>query len=125
MGQLEVIARLKVRPGQLEGFKTQVGEILRLTREKDTQTLRYDWFLKEDETEYEVHEVYLNEAGLIEHNEHVVEARETLFRDYAFDHRMSVYGEISQHLSDLFKKHAGGVSKFAFVQGLEPATPVS
>jgi quinol monooxygenase YgiN len=124
MGHLEVIARLKVRPGQLEGFKTQVAEILRLTRQKDTQTLRYDWFLNKDETECEVHEAYLSEKGLIEHNQHVVEARDALFRDCAFDHRMSVYGEISQQLSDLFKKHAGGVSKFSFVQGLEQAAPV-
>ena len=124
MGYLEVIARLKVRPGQLEVFKTRVAEILRLTQEKDTQTLRYDWFLNKDETECEVHEAYRSEQGLIEHNQHVVEARDALFRNYAFDHRMSVYGEISQHLSDLFKKHAGGVSKFSFVQGLEQAAPV-
>src|SRR5262244_2624754 len=124
MGQLEVIARLNVRPGQLEGFTTQAAEILRLTREKDTHTLRYDWFLNEDETECEVHEAYLSEEGLIEHNQHVVEVRDAWFRDYAFDHRMSVYGEISPQLSDLFKKHAGGVSTFSFVQGLEQAAPV-
>ena len=124
MGHLEVIAHLKVRPGRLEGCKTQVAEILRLTREQDTKTLRYDWFLSEDGTEYEVHEAYASEEGLIEHNEHVVEARNVLFRDYAFDHRMSVYGEISQHLSDLFEQHAGGVSKFSFVHGLEQASPV-
>jgi hypothetical protein len=50
--------------------------------------------------------------------------RDAWFRDYAFDHRMSVYGEISQHLSDLFTKHAGGITKFSFVQGLEQAAPV-
>jgi len=50
--------------------------------------------------------------------------RDAWFRNFAFDHRMSVYGEISQHLSDLFKKHAGGVSKFSFAQGLEQAAPV-
>jgi hypothetical protein len=77
--------------------------------------------VNEDGTECEVHEAYLSEEGMIEHNHHVVDARDTLFRDYAFDHRMSVYGEISQHLSDLFTKHAGGVSKFSFVQGLEQA----
>jgi hypothetical protein len=42
-----------------------------------------------------VHEAYLSEEGLIEHNEHVVAARDAWFRDFAFDHRMSVYGEIS------------------------------
>ena len=124
MGHLEVIARLKVRPGQLEGFTTQVAEMLRLTREKDTQILRYDWFLNQDETECEVHEAYLSQEGLIEYNQHVVTARGALFRDYAFDHRMSVYGEISQQLSDLFNKHAGGVSKFSLVQGLDQAAAV-
>jgi quinol monooxygenase YgiN len=123
-GHLPVIARVKVRPGQLEGFTTQAAEILRLAREKDTQTLRYDWFLNQDETECEVHEAYLSEEGLIEHNQHVVEVRDVWFRDYAFDHRMSVYGEISQQLSDLFNKHAGGVGKFSFVLGLEQAAAV-
>jgi len=121
---LQVIARVKVRPGQLEKFKTQAAEILRLAQEKDTQTLRYDWFLNQDKNDCEVHEAYLSEEGLIEHNQHVVAARDAWFREFAFDHRMSVYGEISQHLSDLFNKHAGGVSKFSFVQGLEQAAPV-
>src|SRR5215472_15834053 len=124
MGHLEVIARVKVRPGQLERFQTQAAEILRLAREKDTQTLRYDWFLNEDQSECEVHEAYLSEEGLIEHNQHVVAARDAWFRDYAFDHRMSVYGEISQQLSDLFKKHAGGVSTFSFLQGLDQTASV-
>jgi quinol monooxygenase YgiN len=121
---LQVIARVKVRPGQLEGFKTQAAEILRLAQEKDTQTLRYDWFLNEDKTDCEVHEAYLSEEGLIEHNQHVIAVRDAWFRDFAFDHRMSVYGEISQHLSELFKKHAGGVGKFSFVQGLEQSAAV-
>jgi quinol monooxygenase YgiN len=121
---LQVIARVKVRPGQLGGFKTQAAEILQLAQNKDTQTLRYDWFLSEDGTECEVHEAYLREEGLIEHNQHVVAARDAWFRDYAFDHRMSVYGEISPQLSDMFNKHAGGVSKFSFAQGLEQAAPV-
>ena len=121
---LQVIARMKVRPGQLKGFKTQAAEILRLAQEKDTQTLRYDWFLNEDEAQCEVHEAYLSEEGLIEHNQHVIAVRDAWFRDFAFDHRMSVYGGISQQLSDLFEKHAGGVNKFSFVQGLEQAAPV-
>jgi quinol monooxygenase YgiN len=121
---LQVIAHVKVRPGQLEGFTTQAAEILRQAQKKDTQTLRYDWFLNQDETDCEVHEAYLSEEGLIEHNQHVVDVRDAWFRHYAFDHRMSVYGQISPHLSDLFTKHAGGVNKFSLVQGLEQPTPV-
>ena len=124
MDNLEVIARLKIRPGQLEGFKTQMAEILRATREQDTHTLRCDWFLNQDGTQCEVHELFPDEQGLIEHKMNTIKATVALFRDYAFDHRMSVYGEISQHLSDLFNKHAGGVGKFSFVLGLEQVAPI-
>jgi quinol monooxygenase YgiN len=121
MAHLEVTAHLRIRPGRLEGFKAQVAEIMRLTREQDTQTLRYDWFINEDGTECEVHEMYADSEGLIEHNAHVLEARALLFQEFAYDHRMSVYGEISQHLRDLFDMHAGGVSSYSFLQGLETA----
>ena len=124
MAYLEVIARAKVRPGQLEGFKAQAAEIVRVTREKDTHTLRCDWFINEDGTECEVHEAYVSEEGLIEHNAHVMGARAILFDRYAYDHRMSVYGEISQPLRDLFDKHAGGVSSYSFLQGLESTAAI-
>lgn len=124
MTQLEVIARIKVRPGQLEGFKSQVAEIMRLTREMDTQTMRYDWFVDEDGLECEVHESYLSERGLIEHNAHVMEARAVLFEKYAYDHRMSAFGEVSQELRDLAAVHAGGLAVFSFLQGLEATAAV-
>lgn len=125
MSHLELHAHLKIRPGQLEGFKAQAAEIMRITREQDTKTVRYDWFIKEDGTECEVHEVYLNEEGLFEHNMHVLEARTVLFRDFAFDHRMTVFGEVSQQLRDLTIKHAGGITVYSFLQGLETAAAVS
>ena len=124
MSYLEVHAQLKIRPGQLEGFKAQAAEIMRITREQDTKTLRYDWFIKEDGTECEVHEAYINEEGLFEHNMHIMEARAVLFRDYAFDHRMIAFGEVSQKFKDLTKKHAGGFAVYAFLQGLETAAAV-
>ncbi|HET9263071.1 MAG TPA: hypothetical protein VFO14_08510 [Vicinamibacterales bacterium] len=54
MGDLEVCAHLTVRPGCLEGFKRQAAELIRITKEKDTRTLRYDWFLSTDGTTCEV-----------------------------------------------------------------------
>src|SRR5262245_65450543 len=47
MSNLEVIARLTIRPGQLEGFKAQAAEMMRLTRELDTKIVRYDWHIDE------------------------------------------------------------------------------
>ena len=68
MATFEVSAHMTVRPGQLEGFKKQAAECIRITKEKDTHTLRYDWFLSNDGTECEVREAYTGPEGLIEHN---------------------------------------------------------
>ena len=124
MSHLELHAHLKIRPGQLEGFKAQASELLRITREQDTKTLRYDWFIKEDGTECEVHEAYVSEEGLFEHNQHIMAARAVLFRDFAFDHRMTAFGAVTQQFRDLGTKHAGGVTVYAFLQGLETAAAV-
>jgi quinol monooxygenase YgiN len=124
MGNFELHAHLRIRPGQLEGLKAQAAELIRLTRELDTKTLRYDWFIKEDGTECEVHEAYVSEEGLFEHNMHVMEARAILFRDFAFDHRMIAFGDVSQQFRDLTQKHADGIAVYAFVQGLAIAPVV-
>ena len=103
----EVMARLKIRDGELDGFKQQAAEMMRQTREKDTKTLRYDWFLSDDGTECEVREGYVDADALIEHAHHVAEAREELFRDFAYDHEMTLYGEPSPALAALIEQ-AGG-----------------
>ena len=105
----EVTARLKVRDGELEGFKRQAAEIMRLTKEKDTKTLRYDWFIGDDGIQCEVREGYVDADGLLEHNEHVREARDELFRAYAYDHDMTIYGEPSPALAELMERMAGHV----------------
>jgi quinol monooxygenase YgiN len=120
MATFEVSAHMTVRPGQLEGFKKQATELIRLTRENDTHTLRYDWFLSSDGTECEVREAYTGPEGLIEHNTHIMEARARLFKDYADNHFMTVYGQPSKQLLDLLKAHAAGFKWFEFVKGLEP-----
>ena len=125
MGYIEVIARAKVRPGQLEGFKAQAAEIVRLTREQDTHTLRCDWFLTDDGAECEVHEMFPDEQGLIEHQIHIMEPRTILFRDYAFDHQSTIYGEVSQDFITLVKERMGAApTTFAFVHGLEESATV-
>ena len=124
MSHLELHAHLKIRPGQLEGFKRQAAEIMRIAHEQDTKTLRYDWFIKEDGSECEVHEAYVNEEGLFEHNLHVMEARAVLFRDYATDHKMIAFGEVSQRFRDLTAKHAEGFAVYSFLRGLEATASV-
>jgi pimeloyl-ACP methyl ester carboxylesterase/quinol monooxygenase YgiN len=117
----EVAARLKIRDGEFDGFKQQAAEVMKLAREQDTKTLRYDWFINADETECEVREGYLNADGLFEHNEHVAEARDSLFRDHAFGHDMTIYGEPSPALAELIERMAGHVTfhRYALWQSLD------
>ena len=117
----EVTARLKIRDGELDGFKRQAAEMMRLTKEKDSKTLRYDWFLSDDGTACEVREGYVDADGLLEHAMNVAEAREKLFRDYAYGHDMTLYGEPSPALAALIDRLAGVVTfnRYSLLQGLE------
>ena len=119
MATFEVSAHMTVRPGRLEGFKKQAAECIRITKEKDKKTLRYDWFISTDGTRCEVREAYTGPDGLIEHNINILEARTTLFKEYADNHYMTVYGEPSQQLLNLLKAHAAGHTWYVFAQGLE------
>ena len=115
----EVAARLTVRDGQLDGFRRQAGEIMRLTREADTKTLRYDWFLNEDGTECEVREAYVDADSLIEHQHHIAEAKAKLFRDFADGHHMNFYGEPSPALAAVVEKLGVEFTQFSPFQSLD------
>jgi quinol monooxygenase YgiN len=122
MSTFEVRARLKVRDGQLEGFKRQAAEMMRQTREKDTGTLAYDWFLSNDGTQCEVREAYVDADALVEHAFHVREARDALFEKFAYDHKMAFYGEPSQRLLELVNKIGVNVTSYTLLQALEPTS---
>ena len=124
----EVTARLKIREGQLEGFKRQAAELMRLARELDTNTRRYDWFISDDGTQCEVREAYVDADALVEHAQHVGEARNKLFRDFADGHHMTFYAEPSPALAEAMRAIPPGaveVTQFSFFQGLEADAEVS
>jgi quinol monooxygenase YgiN len=124
----EVTARLKVREGELEGFKHQAAEMMRLTREKDTETVRYDWFLSDEGTECEVRETYVDADSLIEHARNIAEAREELFRDFADDHAITFYAEPSPTLAKAMEAMPPGavkVKRFSVFQALDADAEVA
>ena len=116
----EVTARMRIRDGELDGFKQRAADIMRLAREQDTETLRYDWFVSDDGTSCEVRESYLDADGLLDHNTHVRESRDALFRDHAYGHDMTIYGEPSPALAALMERMAGHVTfnRLSLLQGL-------
>ena len=121
MSKFEARAHLKVRDGQLEGFKRQASEMMRVTREKDTGTLAYDWFLSNDGTECEVHESYVDADALVEHALNVRDARAVMFAEFAYDHQMAFYGDPSPRLIALVNKIGVDAKWFTLLQALEPA----
>ena len=121
--RIDVIAHGTIREGKLEGFKRHAAELIRQTKEKDTKTLRYDWFISSDGTEFEVLEAYVNSEGLIEHSMHIGEARNVLFSEFADDHRMKMYGDPSpqlvEHVKAVPPEHLRAVKWFSFLRGLD------
>jgi len=120
MSNFEVRARLKVREGKLEEFKRQAAEMMRQTRDKDTGTLAYDWYLSNDGTECEVREAYVDADALVDHAFHVREARDALFAESAYDHRMAFYGEPSPRLEELTNRIGVDATRFTLLQALGP-----
>jgi len=95
---------------------------MRVTREQDTGTLAYDWFLSKDGTECEVHEAYVDADALVEHALNVRDARAVMFAEFAYDHQMAFYGDPSPRLIALVNKIGVDAKWFTFLQALEPAT---
>lgn len=116
----EATARMKIRDGEFDGFMHQINEIMRQTREKDTKTLRYDWFLCDDGVQCEVREAYVDADSLLDHHLHIEEAKAALFRDLADDHNMTFYAEPSRALAELLEAMKGRftVNQFDFLEGL-------
>lgn len=120
MKTLEVSARMTVREGKLEGFRQQAAECIRQTKEKDTKTLRYDWFLNTDQTECEVREAYESSEGLIEHRMHIGEALNKLFNEFADGHAVTIYGDPSPQLVEIANAQKGvNIKWYSFLKGIE------
>jgi hypothetical protein len=115
----EATARLKIREGELDGFKQHAAEILRQTKEKDTKPLRYDWFLSDDGAECEVREAYVNADALLEQQHHVGEAKAKLFHDFVEGHTMTFYGEPSPALAEALETMGTPFRQFFYFQGLD------
>jgi quinol monooxygenase YgiN len=108
----EVTARMRIRDGDLDGFKQRAADIMRRTREQDTETLRYDWFVSEDGTSCEVREGYIDADGLLDHNTHVRESRD------AFEATARL--KIREGKLEAFKQQAAEVLRQMRAQDAQP-----
>jgi len=101
INKLQISTIIKIPKGKVELFKQFAAESLRLTSERDTGTLKQDWFINSDQTEGEIHEEYKNSEAVLEHMVNMSEIRE-LASQFSFDHA-NVYGAPSQDLLEATK----------------------
>jgi len=125
-GHVELHAQLKIRPGRLETFKAGAAEMVRLARQHDTKTLRFDWYISDDGTRCEVHEVYADESGFFEHGQRIMQARAKLFADCldVDGHHVTAFGDVPERIIEMANAHGNGLEHYEFLQGLQPTPAV-
>ena len=96
MSELRALARAKIHDGKLEEFKELAAECMRITRERDSGTLEYDWHFAPDMTECIVLERYRDSAAVLEHLQNLGETVRALFS--AADVSLQVMGKPSAEL---------------------------
>jgi quinol monooxygenase YgiN len=121
MRGVEVSVRMKVRDRQLAGFEEQATRCIEQTRERDTKTLRYDWYLSDDGTQCEIREAYIDSNGVIEHRiENVRDATNELLSKFADDPVVTVYGNASRKLVEFGNARMGeSIRWFSFLGGVD------
>jgi quinol monooxygenase YgiN len=118
VSKIQVSARMKIRPGQLEEFERQAAECIMQVKEKDLGTLQYDWFrfLSSGKTECEIREEY--ESSEAAHQFNLRKTLQTVFEKFGSAHSVVIYGDPSPELLENAKASGLDIQTFSFLQGL-------
>ena len=100
--KIQISAIIKIPEGKLEEFKQNALECIKQVKEKDTRTLKYDWFLNSDQTECEVREEYKSSEAVIEHSTNLGPLLAKVFKDFPLE-SLTVYGDPSPQLIEMTK----------------------
>jgi quinol monooxygenase YgiN len=103
MTEIRGIARLKIHDSKFEEFKRLAAKCMESVRSKDSGTLQYDWFFRDDSSECIVFERYRDSDALLEH---VANLGDTM---NAFFQICSISGEILGTPSAALRKALEGV----------------
>ena len=114
--KIEISAIMKIPKGKLEEFKDLVTESIKLTKERDRGTLKYDFYISNDKTECEAREEFKNSEAFLEHSVNVREVLRKLSVKFPIDH-VKVYGNPSTQLLESMKGF--DIRVYSFSQGLE------
>ena len=118
MSKIQVSAIFKIPEGMLEEFKEQAAECMKQVKEKDSETLQYDWFLSSDKTECEIREIYKSSEAVLKHQSNIREPLRALFEKFGLPSSLVIYGDPSPELLEYAKASGIDIKIFRYLQGL-------
>ena len=118
MSEIQVSASFRIPKGMLEEFKQHAAECLKRVKEKDTETIQYDWFVNSDNTECEVREKYKSSEAVLIHQSNIREPLLTLFNKFGSPSSLAIYGSPSPELLQYAKASGIEIKVFRFLQGV-------
>lgn len=114
MNNLQITARYQIHDGQLAEFKKLAQECLSIVKAKDKDTLQYDWYFDEAQSECVLREAYPDSNALLAHLGNIGELFGKLIA--LGDFSAEVYGQPSD---ELLKATTGlNIKVYTFYQGL-------
>ncbi|MGB5172188.1 MAG: antibiotic biosynthesis monooxygenase [Eudoraea sp.] len=97
MGNIQLTARMKIHDGKAKLFKELAVQCMLIVKEKEkANTLQYDWFNNEDETEFVIRETYANSDAVLAHMGNVGELLGKM--SAISDLSVEFYGDLSSDL---------------------------
>jgi len=118
MSEIQVSAKFRIPKGMLGEFKQYAAECLKHVKEKDTETIQYDWFLNSDKTVCEIREKYQSSKAVLRHQSNIRELLLALFNKFGSPSSLAIYGNPSSELLQYAKASGIEIEIFTFLQGL-------
>lgn len=114
MGNLQITARFQIHNGQLDEFKVLAEECLSRVKAKEKDTLQYDWYFDDEQTECVLRETYPDSNALLAHIGNIGELLGELLA--LGDFSAEVYGQPSDELLNAVSGLK--IKAYTFYQGL-------
>lgn len=113
--QIFWILKLNIRDGKEDDLKKLMSDMVAATKTNEPGAMRYQWFISDDESECHIHELYKNDAAVLEHLSNFSDKFAERFMDILEPFGFEVYGnpgkEVQSALEDLnpiYKAASGG-----------------
>ena len=118
MSKIQVSANIKIPKGMLEEFKQRAAECIKQVKEKDSETLQYDWFLSSDNSECEIREIYKSSEADLMHQSNIREPLGALFNKFGLPNSLVIYGDPSPELLEYAKASGIDIKIFRYLQDI-------